>query len=245
MASAIKSPSRRSPSSREETFLLVFVLDRTGSMQSCCDATIGGFNEFLHAQQKEKAGEASMTLVQFDRHADEPTCQTRYQAAKLSRIADLGSGRNRYQPRGMTPPFDAVGETITATDQVSDRYDHVLFIIQTDGLENSSREYSQQQVFQMVGERRERGWDFVFLGADVDAYQLGGALNVPTGNTMSYASTSQAAPAFAALTGTATRYRRSRGATGGATEALANAPVGRPAEAQPAGKTKPNASYPN
>ncbi|MGC1184059.1 MAG: vWA domain-containing protein [Candidatus Dormiibacterota bacterium] len=245
MSSTNKAPSHKSQSIREETFLLVFVLDRTGSMRSCYDATISGFNEFLHAQQKERAGEASLTLVQFDRHADEPTCQTRYQAAKLSRIADLGSRQNRYQPRGTTPLFDAVGETIAATDQVSDRYDHVLFIIQTDGLENASREYTQQQVFQMVGERRERGWDFVFLGADVDAYQLGGALNVPTGNTMSYSSTNQARPAFAALAGTASRYRRSRGATGGATEALANAPVLRPGEAAAPGKPKPNASYPN
>ncbi|HUY08943.1 MAG TPA: vWA domain-containing protein [Candidatus Dormibacteraeota bacterium] len=245
MSSPIKSRSDSSHSSPEQTFLLVFVLDRTGSMQSCYDATISGFNEFLHAQQKEKAGEASMTLVQFDRHADEPTCQTRYQATKLSRIADLGSRQNRYQPRGTTPLFDAVGETIAATDQVSDRYDHVLFIIQTDGMENASREYTQQQVFQMVGARRERGWDFIFLGADVDAYQLGGALNVPVGNTMSYFSASQAKPAFAALAGTATRYRRSGGATGGATEALANAPVARPGDAEAPGKGKPNASYPN
>ena len=97
----------------------------------------------------------------------------------------------------------------------------------------------------MVGERRERGWDFVFLGADVDAYQLGGALSVPTGNTMSYSSASQARPAFDALAGTASRYRQSRGATGGATEALANASVSRPGDAPAAGKPKPNASYPN
>lgn len=244
MSSAIKSRSSNSKASKVETFLLVFVLDRTGSMANCYDATISGFNEFLHAQQREKAGEASMTLVQFDRYGDEPICQTRYRATKLSRIADLGSPQNPYQPRGDTPLFDAVGETIVATDQEAGKYDHVLFIIQTDGYENASREYTQRQVFEMVGERRERGWDFVFLGADVDAYQLGGTLNVPIHNTMSYASASQSGPAFAALSGTATRYRRSRGASGGETDSVANAPIERPPAAEGLRKPDPTLGDP-
>jgi hypothetical protein len=242
MSSVIKSNSKGSEGSTAETFLLVFALDRTGSMANCYDATVLGFNQFLHAQQQEKEGEAFLTLVQFDRHGDDPVCQTRYQATKLSRVADLGSRQNRYQPRGRTPLFDAVGETITATDQVSEQYDHLLFIIQTDGLENASREYTQGQVFEMVGDRREKGWDFIFLGADVDAYQLGGTLNVPVGNTMSYASASQSALAFAGLSKSATRYRRTGGATGGATESLASAPVVRPPAAGAPRNPNPNAS---
>jgi hypothetical protein len=241
MLSAVKSKSTKPEKSPVATFLLVFLLDRTGSMASCYAATVSGFNEFLHAQQKEKVGEAAMTLVQFDRYRSEDICQTRYRATKLSRVADLGSRQNPFQPRGTTPLFDAVGETIQATDEVARQYDHVLFIIQTDGYENASREYSQGQVFDMVGERREQGWDFVFLGADVDAYQLGGTLNVPVGNTVSYASGSQSAQAFGALAGTASRYRRSRGTSGGATAALADAPVARPAD----GESGRNTSSPN
>ena len=212
-----------------DTFLLVFILDRSGSMASCYDATIKGFNEFLHEQQREKAGEAAMTLVQFDEHAGGPICQVCYKATPLARVADLGTRRNPYQPRGATPLFDAVGQTISLTDTVADRYGHVLFTIQTDGYENASREYTQRQLFEMVGKRRERGWDFVFLGADIDAYDLGSTLNVPLANTMSYASASQSGEAFASLSRAASRYRQSQGASHGATDGLADAPVTRPA----------------
>jgi len=233
MESAIKpEPSR---TKKDETFLLVFLLDRTGSMASCYEATISGFNEFLHEQQREKEGEAFMTLVQFDVHGDDPICQTRYSATKLSQVADLGSRRNLYRPRGNTPLFDAVGQTILATDEVAGAYDHVLFTIQTDGYENASREFTQLQVFEMVGKRREAGWDFIFLGGDVDAYELGSTLNVPMANTLSYDSASQTGVAFASLSRTTTRLRQSRGATGGAAEALPNAPVARP----PVPRTQP------
>ncbi len=212
-----------------DTFLLVFILDRSGSMASCYDATISGFNEFLHEQQREKAGEAAMTLVQFDQQEGEPICQTCYKATPLARVADLGSRKNPFRPRGATPLLDAVGQTILVTDTVADEYDHVLVIIQTDGYENASREFTQRSVFKLVGARRKRGWDFVFLGADIDAYDLGRTMNVPLANTMSYASATQSGDAFATLSRTASSYRQSRGASRGATDALADAPVTRPA----------------
>jgi Mg-chelatase subunit ChlD len=244
MASTTKTTHKSAKDSPPERFLLVFLLDRTGSMASCYDATVSGFNEFLHQQQRERAGKAFMTLVQFDMNGDEPICQTRYAATKLSAVADLGTELNAYEPRGTTPLFDAVGQTIVSTDKVASRYDHVLFIIQTDGHENASREYRQRQVFEMVNARREGGWDFIFLGADIDAYSVGQALNVPVANTMSYRSASQSAPAFASLSASTTRYRRSSGRTRGATEALEDAPVARPPSAPVTPELEPTGNDP-
>ena len=225
MERTIRPESSRAQRVQPEKFLLVFLLDRTGSMAGCYHATVTGFNEFLHQQQGERAGDASMTLVQFDLNGDEPVCQTRYSATELTAVADLGSKLNPYVPRGATPLFDAVGQTIVSTDQVAGQYEHILFIIQTDGYENASREFSQRQVFEMVNARRLAGWDFIFLGADIDAYSVGEALNVPLANTISYRAASQSAPAFACLSASTTLYRRSSGQTRGATEPLADAPV--------------------
>ncbi len=235
------TPRRPRPETRRrsDSFLLVFVLDRTGSMSQCLSSTVAGFNEFLHAQQREKAGSAAMSLVQFDQHGDEPVCQVRYTATPLSAVADLGSRRNPYLPRGTTPLFDAVGQTIAATDAEAGDYDHVLFIIQTDGLENASREYTQRMVFEMVGERRRRGWDFVFLGADIDAYELGESLNVPVANTMGYGSAKQTQAAFAGLSRSTTRYRRTEGRSRGATDALPEAPSAPPATPGPDWRGRP------
>ena len=227
MTRRIGSESNSAQRGHSEKFLLVFLLDRTGSMAGCYHATVSGFNEFLHEQQRERAGDASMTLVQFDLNGEEPVCQTRYLATELTAVADLGSKLNPYEPRGATPLFDAVGQTIVSTDQVASQYDHILFIIQTDGYENASREFSQRQVFEMVNARREAGWDFIFLGADIDAYSVGEALNVPLANTISYRSASQSGPAFANLSASTIRYRRSSGQSRGATEPLADAPVTR------------------
>jgi hypothetical protein len=222
-------PTKKGPA---EKFLLVFLLDRSGSMASCYDATVSGFNEYVHAQQREQIGDASMTLVQFDLNGDEPVCQTCYSTTKLSKVGDLGSKSNPYQPRGSTPLFDAVGQTIVSTDQVASQYANVLFIIQTDGYENASREFSQRQVSQMVNARREASWDFVFLGADIDAYSVGETLSVPADNTLSYRSVSQSAEAFASLSRSTTRYRRRGGRSRGVTEALPDAPVIRPPSAR-------------
>jgi hypothetical protein len=213
---------------KSEKFLLVFLLDRTGSMQACYDSTVSGFNEFLKEQKAEKSGQADLTLVKFDSHADEPMCQIAYSARPITEVAPLGSDENPYSPRGMTPLYDAVGQTIKATESVAINYDHVLFIIQTDGQENSSREYNQRTVFDLVGKKREEGWDFIFLGADIDAYDASQTLNVPVANTVSYDAWSQSGLAFASLSRATSMYRSTSGGTSGAVDALAGAPVARP-----------------
>lgn len=226
MATATNPAKRRAKPSKVDTYLLVFLLDRSSSMTLCHQSTLLGFNRFLHDQQDEKHGQASMTLVQFDSSTG-PICEARYSAVDIREVADLGTPQNQYAPRGGTPLFDAVAETILATEKVADRYDHVLFVIQTDGEENSSREWTQSRLFDLVGGKRAVGWDFVFMGADIDAYSVGTTFNVPLRSTFSYESSSQSGAAFANVSQTMSTYRTSGGTVLNVNE-LAGSPVQRP-----------------
>ena len=201
-------------------YLLVFLLDRTGSMSSCREATISGFNEFLHQQQNEKAGRAFMTLVKFAADGHGPISETVYSGVSLAEIQPLGTDGNPYDPMGMTPLFDAVGAAINDTDRIAGNYEHILFIIQTDGYENSSHEYNQKAIFDMVQKRQAQGWDFIFMGADIDAYSIGAQLSIDPSHTMSYSSGMQTNSAFASLSVSASAYRRSGGESGGAVAPL-------------------------
>lgn len=198
--------------------LLVFVLDRSGSMNACLAQTVSGFNEFLSQQQEEKADLAFMTLVKFSTEMSgggwDAALETTYSATPIGDVGKLGSTENAYYPNGGTPLLDAVGTTIVATDAVAANYDHILFVIQTDGEENSSKEYNRDSLFKMVTQRREQGWDFIFMGADIDAYGAAQSLNIPIDNTMPYAAGASHA-AFASMANSVSSYRRSGGATRG------------------------------
>lgn len=166
------------------------VLDRSGSMSSIASDIVGGFNEFL-ADQRRRPGEARITLVQFD---GEDPFEVLIDDADLRRVADLAPGA--YQPRGMTPLYDAVGRMIEHIDsgigkrkrQHLEPEDHVVAIV-TDGLENASRKHSRHTVFDLIDDRRKDGWVFVFLGANQDSYATGEALAVAPGNRADWAPT--------------------------------------------------------
>jgi Mg-chelatase subunit ChlD len=161
---------------------ITIVLDRSGSMAAIADDVVGGFNAFLR-EQRETTGEARVTLVQFDTQGYDVVID----GADLSAVPDLDHAG--FQPRGGTPLFDAVGQTIDAidgriaqrVDRDAEREDQVVAII-TDGEENSSVRFRRSQVFAMIEERIERGWAFVFLGANQDAYAEGRAIGVVDGN---------------------------------------------------------------
>ncbi|GHV39776.1 hypothetical protein FACS1894187_20130 [Synergistales bacterium] len=149
---------------------LVFILDRSGSMGGLESDTIGGFNSMLKKQQAEP-GEARLTTVLFDDRYE--ALHDRLDLKAVSPITD-----KEYYVRGSTALLDAIGKTIrkivgvqrhTAPDY---RADKVLFVITTDGLENASRKYTAEQVKSMIEEEKEKyGWEFIFLGANIDAVE--------------------------------------------------------------------------
>lgn len=147
---------------------LVFILDRSGSMSGLESDTIGGYNAMLEKQKKEP-GEAVITTVLFD---------DRYELLH-DRICIKGIApitEKEYFVRGSTALLDAVGRTIGKIDRAQkhtvedERAEHVMFIITTDGLENASREFSNEKVKQMIEHQKKTyGWEFIFLGANMDA----------------------------------------------------------------------------
>lgn len=186
---------------------ITFVLDRSGSMASVRDDTIGGFNSFIEAQRK-LPGSCNASLVQFDDHY-EPLY-----AGKPVGDAPLLT-KDTFVPRGMTALLDAIGRTIVATGArlevlpEADRPARVIFVILTDGGENSSKEYTREKVFSMITHQKAKyQWDFVFLGANQDAIQTGASLGIAAGSSMTYSSNAAGTAAvFGAAAGYAGRSR--------------------------------------
>lgn len=147
---------------------LVFILDRSGSMSGLEKETISGFNELL-AKQKLEKGKALVTTVLFDHAID-----FLYEEQPLEETKTLTD--KEYFVRGSTALLDAIGQTINkvrangkAAKAKGLKPDQVIFVITTDGYENSSEEYSYTKIKKMVEDRRKKGWEFIFLGANIDA----------------------------------------------------------------------------
>jgi hypothetical protein len=158
---------------------IVIVLDESGSMGSCKSDTIGGVNLFLDNQKKIK-GEVRVTLVKFSDYY-----KIVNDANPLDQVSYLNE--NNYTPSFSTALLDAVGKTINTTGKrlaetiEAERPEKIIFAVITDGYENSSREFTRRQVFQMVTHQKEKySWEFIFLGADIDAWgdEIGITMNV-------------------------------------------------------------------
>ncbi len=176
---------------KDNLTLVVFVLDRSGSMMSVRSDTIGGFNTFLNTQKvlNDAGDDVVMTLAQFD---DQYELLCDY--APLKDVCELTN--ETFVPRGWTALNDAIGRTINvvgaklASLQENERPSKVIFAILTDGQENSSNEFSHQQVADMIKLQTETyNWEFVYLGANQDAFVVGSSYNIPTSNSQTYAST--------------------------------------------------------
>ena len=153
---------------RENLTEMVFVLDRSGSMSGLAADTIGGFNELIEKQKKIE-GDAYVTTVLFDHEYE-----VLHDHVALGEVAPLTD--KEYFARGSTALLDAVGRTIDsvgarlAATPEEERPEHVVFVITTDGMENASREYTAKQVREMVEHQQQKySWQFVFLGANMDA----------------------------------------------------------------------------
>ena len=164
---------------------LVFILDRSGSMQGLERDTIGGFNAMLEKQKKEP-GEAFVSTVLFDDCAE-----VLHDRVKLSEVRPITE--REYFVRGCTALLDAVGGAIRHIGNIhkyarpKDVPEHTLFVITTDGMENASRRYSAEKVREMIRHQKERyGWEFLFLGANIDAVETAGALGIDADRAVNY-----------------------------------------------------------
>lgn len=186
---------------------ITIILDRSGSMESVKSDTIGGFNSFLSEQQKVE-GEASLSLVQFD---------DQYEVVYLDK--DINSAEKltegTFQPRGMTALYDAIGRTINSVGQrlselnESERPDKIVFVILTDGEENSSVEFSAAKVGEMIKHQRETySWEFIFIGANQDAVLSAQAIGISANAALTYAANSEGTEqAFGSVAQNVAKYR--------------------------------------
>ncbi len=147
---------------------IIIILDRSGSMKSIKKEVESGFDAFLTDQREKAKKKTKLTLVQFDSLGTD----TVYERKLLAEVPKLA-----LQPRALTPLLDAVGSTLA---KMRDRHSKkTLVVIITDGAENNSQEYTKQAVQKAVKAARKAGWEFIYLGANVDAFAEAGQLGVP------------------------------------------------------------------
>ena len=164
---------------------IVFILDRSGSMCGLEADTIGGFNSLIKKQRKEP-GEAVVSTVLFD-----DTCDVIHDRVPMEKVAKLTE--DTYFVRGCTALLDAVGGAIHHIGNIhkyardEDRPEKTLFIITTDGMENASRRYTYKKVKKMVERQKEKyGWEFLFLGANMDAIEAAGNIGIHADRAATY-----------------------------------------------------------
>lgn len=164
---------------------LVFILDRSGSMAGLEGDTIGGFNAMI-AKQKKAEGEAYVSTVLFDNES--VVIHDRVDIQKVEPMTE-----EQYSVRGCTALLDAIGKAIHHIGNVhkyareEDRPEHTLFVITTDGMENASHHYTAEQVKQKIERQKSKyGWEFIFLGANIDAVETAGRIGIDKKRAVSY-----------------------------------------------------------
>jgi uncharacterized protein YegL len=190
--------------------LIVVVLDESGSMGTCWDATIAGFNEFIQGQRtaEDAAGQASLTLTKFNGW----TVSTVYQNLPLNEVPLLN--KQNYTPNGGTNLLDAIGNSINDVNTIlsglkkKDR-PGVIITIMTDGEENSSRKYNNQHIKDMVKSAENSDWTFQFLGANIDAFSVGSTFGMSASNSVNY-STQNMGATMASVSASTVRTRTAK-----------------------------------
>jgi uncharacterized protein YegL len=164
---------------------IVFILDRSGSMAGLEDDTIGGFNAMLERQKKEP-GEALLSAVLFSNDS-----QVLYDRVDIRKIEPMTE--QQYRVGGCTALLDAIGGAVHHIANVhkyareEDRPGKTVFVITTDGLENASRRYNYAEVQRMVQHEQEKyGWEFLFLGANMDAISAAGRFGIRPDRSVRY-----------------------------------------------------------
>lgn len=164
---------------------LVFILDKSGSMSGLEKDTIGGYNSMLH-KQKAVEGECYITTVLFDNNYE--LLHDRIDIRAVGPISE-----KEYYVGGSTALLDAIGRTIkkigNAQKYTSDDYraEKVMFVIITDGQENSSREYSSERIKAQIEQQKMKyGWEFIFFGANIDAVETAGHYGIEKNRAVDY-----------------------------------------------------------
>ena len=164
---------------------VVFILDRSGSMSGLEADTIGGFNSMIEKQKNEE-GEAYISTVLFDDQTE-----VLYDRVPVDRVEPMND--RQYYVRGCTALLDALGGAIHHIGNVhkyarpEDVPEKTLFIITTDGMENASRRYTYGRVKEMVEHEKEKyGWEFLFLGANIDAIDVAGRFGIGADRAINY-----------------------------------------------------------
>lgn len=190
---------------------ITVLLDRTGSMQDIRDDVIGGFNRFLDEQQRA-ADEATFTLVQFDSQDPYEVVQATVPIRQANPLT-----ADTFVPRASTPLYDAMGRGINdLAAQLAALGDaapaKVVFVVVTDGAENASHEFTRSMVMDMIVAKRKAGWQFVFLSADLEAFEEAGAMGVAVASRLHFMKSGhRTQDAFASVSDKISAYRE-RGA---------------------------------
>lgn len=154
---------------------VVFLLDRSGSMQGSEQDTIGGYNSYLDKQRKNKYNTKITTVLFDDKY------EVVHNRKDIKDIKNLTE--KEYYVRGCTALLDAIGKTINNLDKkVKDN--KVLFVITTDGLENASKEYSKDKIKALI--EQHPNWEFIYIGANIDSYSEGTSLGIERKNISNY-----------------------------------------------------------
>lgn len=202
------------PVTTAEPVQIICILDRSGSMRALVDDTIGGYNSFLEKQRNEP-GTAEVTTVLFDDKYEKIV-----DSVNLAEAPDMTS--NEYYARGMTALLDAVGRTISDTlgkmekEGICPEKRRVLFLIMTDGKENDSKEYDKATVKALIDKTTEAyGWNYIFMGANIDSVAEAGALGIRAEHAMNYKHNSAGvADSFAKMDAAASEMRETGSVSG-------------------------------
>ena len=168
---------------------LVFIIDRSGSMGGLESDTIGGFNSFIEKQKSEE-GECYVSTVLFDDRQD-----VIYDRVKLEEVKPMT--RKEYFVRGSTALVDAIGGAVHHIKNIhkyirpEDVPVHTVFVITTDGYENSSHIYTSGQVKRMIEQQKELGWEFMFIGANIDAIETASYFGIDSERAVNYRADSE------------------------------------------------------
>jgi hypothetical protein len=194
---------------KENLIWIIEVVDESGSMGDIKSDTIGAYNLFIN-EQKKVEGEALISLIKFNTKIEKV-----YENMDIKEVPILNE--NTYTPRTYTRLYDAIGYTIKdvknkiKTIPEEERPEKVLFVILTDGKENSSTEYSKEKVFKKIKKYEAKNWEFIYLGANQDAMEEGGKIGIKMSNAATWSADSKGVNvAFMSASNYTTKFRKSK-----------------------------------
>ena len=160
---------------------VAFILDRSGSMHNLEEDTIGGYNSFLQKQKKEK-GTCLISTTLFSSMSEEIISHQ-----EISAVREMT--KDDYQATGCTALLDALGDSITKMDSYLEEKGvkrNIIYVIITDGKENSSRRYDSKTIRKMISQRQDEGWQFIFLASNINAEEEASGIGIRKENSVNY-----------------------------------------------------------